>query len=54
MNQYNENNEKTGYWEEYHSNGELYYKGNFINGKRSGYWEQYYYNDKFLYKKFFI
>jgi len=30
-----------GYWETYYSNGNLWYKGNYINGKLSGYCEWY-------------
>ena len=53
MNQFNENNQKDGYWEYYYPNGELAYKGNFINGQRNGYWEGYYFNGQ-IYKKDFI
>ena len=35
---------KTGIWEEYHSNGNLYSKGLYVNGKREGIWEEYYSN----------
>ena len=35
------NNLKTGYWEIYYTNGNLYSKGNYINGLRDGYWEEY-------------
>ena len=38
-----------GYWEEYHENGLLWYKGNFINGNLDGYWEWYNINGKLLY-----
>jgi len=41
MNEYNDNDEMDGYWEKYHSNGRLWYKGNFINGQFHGYWEWY-------------
>jgi antitoxin component YwqK of YwqJK toxin-antitoxin module len=37
----NENNQPHGYWEQYHVNGQLWYKGNYVNGIRHGYWEQY-------------
>ena len=54
INQYNTNGKKHGYWEEYYSNGNLHYKGNYTNGKIHGYWEQYYYNGKLYYKGNFV
>ena len=42
MNEYNENGEKHGPWE-YYSNGNLWYKENYINGKKHGICEDYYY-----------
>ena len=54
MNQYNENKERIGYWEEYFYNGELSYKGNYINGKENGTWEQFFFNGNLLYKQFYI
>jgi len=42
MNELNINGEKIGYWEEYHSNGKLNAKGNYLNGKKYGMWEEYY------------
>jgi antitoxin component YwqK of YwqJK toxin-antitoxin module len=42
--EFDENNQKTGYWEEYYSNGNLRRKGNYLNGKRDGYWEEYWFN----------
>ena len=44
---YNTNIQKQGYWEEYHSNGKPFYKGNYVNGKQHGYFEEYY-NKTFL------
>jgi antitoxin component YwqK of YwqJK toxin-antitoxin module len=41
---FDENNRRTGYWEEYHDNGDVYSKGNYLNGKRDGYWEEYWSN----------
>jgi antitoxin component YwqK of YwqJK toxin-antitoxin module len=49
MNQYNNIREKHGYWEKYHSNGNIWYKGNYINGKLNGYWENYYTNGNIWY-----
>jgi hypothetical protein len=31
--------EPHGYWEEYHTDSVLFFKGNYIDGKRIGYWE---------------
>jgi antitoxin component YwqK of YwqJK toxin-antitoxin module len=36
--QFDENNQKTGYWEEYYSNGNLKSKGFYFNGIKDGYW----------------
>ena len=47
---FDDNNNKTGYWEYYFSNGNLEWKGNYVNGKRHGYWEDYFDNGK-LYSK---
>jgi antitoxin component YwqK of YwqJK toxin-antitoxin module len=33
-----------GYWEEYFPNGNLYYRGNFIDGKEEGFCENYHDN----------
>ena len=54
INQYNTNGKEDGYWERYHSNGQLWYKGNYINGNRDGYWEGYYDNGKLRYKGNYI
>ena len=40
----NENGFAHGYWERYHHNGNLWFKGEFINGKRHGQWEDYFEN----------
>jgi uncharacterized protein len=42
INQYDIDGNKTGYWEEYFSNGELDFKGSYKNGLRDGYWVEYY------------
>ena len=47
---YNEQGERHGYWETYYSNGQLSYKGNYVNGKEHGYWESYYDNGQLDYK----
>ena len=48
--QFDENNLKTGYWELYHVNGKIKWKGNYVNGLEDGYWELYYYNGKIAWK----
>jgi antitoxin component YwqK of YwqJK toxin-antitoxin module len=35
---YNDKGKKHGLWEVYWSNGQLRFKGNYINGQRIGYW----------------
>ena len=45
---------KEGYWEDYHSNGQLSSKGNFINGNKEGYWEYYYNDGKLNYREYHI
>jgi uncharacterized protein len=50
INQYDIEGNKTGYWEEYYSDGNLYFKGSYKNGLRDGYWEYYYDNGKLWYK----
>jgi antitoxin component YwqK of YwqJK toxin-antitoxin module len=42
----NEKGERHGYWEQYWGNGQLWYKGNFVNGSRHGCWEYYCPNGK--------
>ena len=44
INLYNDKGKEHGYWEVYWSNGQLYSKGNYVNGNRHGYWEDYYDN----------
>jgi antitoxin component YwqK of YwqJK toxin-antitoxin module len=44
-------NQKTGYWEWYHHNGNLWQKGYFINGKKEGYWQYYHSDGKIMFKK---
>jgi hypothetical protein len=42
INQYDNEGNKTGYWEEYWDNGDLERKGSYINGLMDGMWEIYY------------
>jgi antitoxin component YwqK of YwqJK toxin-antitoxin module len=50
----NENGERHGYWEDYYSNGQLAYKGNYVNSNRHGYWEVYYNNGQLVNKTYYI
>ena len=36
--------ERHGYWEQYHEDGSLSSKGNYIDGNRDGLWEYYHKN----------
>ena len=49
-NQYNKDGKPHGYWEEYHLNGNISYKGNYKDGNRHGYWEYYWSNGSISYK----
>ena len=49
-NQYNKYIQRHGYWEWNHTNGQLWYKGIFINGIKDGHWESYYSDGKLCYK----
>jgi len=51
---YNENGKAHGSWEYYHSNGNLWYKGNYVNGEEHGYWEYYYANRKLKEIEYYI
>jgi antitoxin component YwqK of YwqJK toxin-antitoxin module len=42
MNQFNERGEKHGPWEQYHDNGNLWYKGEYVNDEYHGPWQFYY------------
>lgn len=44
-NQYNKNDERDGYWEDYWSNGNPCFKGNYKDGKEHGLWRYYRIND---------
>ena len=50
INLYNEKGEKHGLWEQYHSNSQLHFKGDYVDGKEHGLWEAYYYNGQLQYK----
>jgi antitoxin component YwqK of YwqJK toxin-antitoxin module len=50
----NENGIKHGYWEDYWDNGNLWYKGNYVDGNRHGYWEVYNYNGNLNQIRYYI
>ena len=50
---YNEKGEPHGYWEQYWLNGNLAYRGNYINGQLNGLWECYD-NDGILIRQIFF
>jgi antitoxin component YwqK of YwqJK toxin-antitoxin module len=51
---YNDKGERHGYWEKYYLNGNLWYKGNYVNGNRHGYWEWYHDNGQLDSKIYYI
>ena len=53
-NQLNEMGLRHGYWEEYHLNGRLWYKGYYKNGHLDGYWERYDHKSKLISKGHYI
>ena len=54
INQINSQGNQEGYWEDYYSNGQLWYKGHYVNGKKEGYWEWYYFNGQLWWKGHFV
>jgi len=50
----NKNGQEHGYWEEYHYNGNLLYKGNYINGEEDGYWVWYNFDGGIMDKEYYI
>ena len=53
INLYNEKGKRHGYWEAYWNNGQLRYKGNYVDGKLHGYWEFYFSNGELYYKCYY-
>jgi len=49
----NDKGERHGYSEVYHLNGQLWYKGNYVNGNRHGYWEHYFTDGEVYYKGYY-
>ena len=52
--QYNKDALEHGYWEMYWSNGQLFNKGNYINGIMNGYWVWYDSDARFWKKQYHI
>lgn len=50
----NEKEQAHGYWKSYHTNGEVWYKGHYINGNFNGYWVWYDYEGKICNKEYHI
>ena len=50
----NSKDQPHGLWEWYYSNGQLGYKGNFINGKQDGLWEWYFSDGRLWYKEYHV
>ena len=51
---YNENRNAHGYWEVYRTNGSVWYKCFYNNGKEVGYLEHYWMNDNKVKKYYYI
>ena len=54
INKFNADGNRDGWWEIYYSNGQLNYKGNYINGKFDGWWESYHPNGQLCSKGNYI
>ena len=54
MNEYNEQGQPHGPWEKYWSDGNLRYKGNYVNGEQHGPWEEYYTNGNLTAIRYYI
>ena len=54
INQSNSQGKAEGYWERYYSNGQLWYKGHYVNGYAEGYWEYYYVNGQLSFKGHYV
>jgi antitoxin component YwqK of YwqJK toxin-antitoxin module len=48
----NSKRERHGYWKVYYDHGNLWYEGNYINGKQDGYWK-WYHPDGCLYREIY-
>ena len=54
MNEYNDKGERHGLWVVYYYKGNLYFKGNFVNGKKHGICEQYNTNGELNIKQYYL
>ncbi len=54
MNQFDDKGYAHGYWETYWDNGNLYWRGNFINSMFSGKFEWYNNDGKIIEKEFYL
>ena len=50
----NDNDEPHGYWERYTSDGDIWYKGNWKDGKQDVYWERLMPYSRLRRKEFYI
>jgi antitoxin component YwqK of YwqJK toxin-antitoxin module len=50
----NAKRQRHGIWERYHTNGQLHYKGEYINGKQHGQWISYHTNGQIWVKGTYI
>jgi len=50
----NDRGQRHGIWEWYHPNGELWFKGNYLNGKSEGYWEWCYHDGEPHRREYYI
>lgn len=51
---YNEKRQAHGYWEWCWGNGNIWYKGNYLNGRLTGYWEENHKNGILKSKEYYI
>ena len=50
----NEKGQRHGYWEVYWGDGNIAFKGNYINNEPDGYWEVYWANGNLNYKGTYV
>jgi antitoxin component YwqK of YwqJK toxin-antitoxin module len=51
-NQYNQQGQRHGYWEDYYRDGTVYYRKNYINNKICGLYEYTYFTDRTIKKEY--
>jgi antitoxin component YwqK of YwqJK toxin-antitoxin module len=51
---YNDKGQPHGLWESYYPNGNLSFKGHYLNGQKHGYWESYHYSGQLMYKGYYL